>query len=298
MNKIIDDFEICRQINKKYGKSYYFSTFFFPKNLRFATYALYAFFRLPDEIVDSSNDENKFSFRSLARCNKKNAKEELKEFNLQWQNAYQNKTSDNPVLRATAYIFHEYQIPFEYSQSFLLAMIADTKINRYKNYTELKKYMYGSAAVVGLIMTHVIGFNDKRAIEYAQKLGYAMQMTNFLRDIAEDYDLRNRIYMPLADLEKFHLNEKDIAEKKFDENFIKFMKFQIERTRQLYREANYGIKFLLPAGRLPVKIASLLYSNILNEIEKMNYNIFTSRAKVSFGRKIILAFYAIIKKNE
>ncbi|MES2436395.1 MAG: phytoene/squalene synthase family protein [Patescibacteria group bacterium] len=271
------DFEFCRLIHKKYGKSYYFATKFFPKDLRNATYALYAFFRLPDEIVDSQKD------KTTTETNK-----ELQQFKQQWEQAYTTGQSNSPALRANSYVFKKYSIPYEYSESFLDAMVQDTHVARYATYQDLEKYMYGSASVVGLMMSYVIGFSDKQALEYAKKLGYAMQLTNFLRDIKEDYVQRGRIYMPLDELARFGLREEDIAQEKMSENFVDFMKFQINRTRELFKEADIGIPMLSQKGRFAVKIAAVLYGHILHEIEKLDYNIYKQRARVSVTKKILL----------
>lgn len=278
------DFEACRLINKKYGKSYYFATYFFPRDLKQATYSLYAFFRLPDEIVDSQGLK-----KSDLVMN------ELQSFKQEWKSAYNTGKTDNPVLRATAFTFKKYNIPFEYSEVFLDSMIQDVDTNRYATYKDLEGYMYGSAAVVGIMMSYVIGFSDKQALIYAEKLGYAMQITNFLRDIKEDYKERNRIYMPQQDLSRFGLTESDIAQERMSENFINFMKFQIDRARILYEEADKGIAMLSKRGRFAVRIASVLYGNILYEIEKQEYNIYKKRARVSFGKKIYLVIKTILK---
>ena len=284
MSQLERDFESCRLIQKKFGKSYYFSTLFFPKDIKIATHVLYAFFRVPDEIVDSNPDETL-----------QDKKRKLEEYKTEWRNAY-NNSSDNSVLRASAFIFKKYNIPFEYSESFLDAMISDTYISRYSNYEEVKKYMYGSAAAVGLIMSHVIGFTDKGALAYAEKLGYAMQLTNFLRDIKEDYDLRGRIYLPQDEMTRFGITEENIRKHECNQGFVDFMKFQIDRARNLYKEADAGIAMLNKSGQLPVKIASVLYASILDKIEDLQYDVYIKRARISFFKRIYLAFLVIIKK--
>jgi len=164
----------------------------------------------------------------------------------------------------------------------------DNYKKRYKNYQELKKYMYGSAAVVGLMMSHVIGFKNKITLKHAEALGYAMQLTNFLRDMGEDYVLRNRIYLPQDELKKFNINEKNFSEKTIDNSFIKLIKFNIQRAKTYYKFANQGIKYLDPKGQKAVKTALVLYREILNKIEKNEYDIFNKRAHTSFYEKILL----------
>lgn len=279
-----NDVEHCRALTKKHGKSYYFSTLFFPKAIQEATFVLYAFFRVPDDIVDIE-DVN------AAAIDRLNAWRE------EWRAVYGGAKTDDSVLRSAAAVFHAYSIPFEYSESFLDAMIQDTKKARYANYEELEEYMYGSAAVVGLMMTHVIGFSNKRALEHAKELGYAMQLTNFLRDIREDIADRDRLYMPQDELEHFSVSEEDIRSGNVTPAFIAFMQFQIKRARGLYQASTAGIPLLNAGGRFPVLLAAQLYSRILFCIEEAKYDVFTSRVHTSTFQKILLAITLWITKR-
>lgn len=273
-------FEVARKLHKKHGKSYYFATRFFPVDIRLATYALYGFLRVPDEIVDNSPIN---SAEDLCEVKKK-----LDEWQASWDRAYSAGDSEDPVLRVSSYVFHTYSIPFEYSVSFLEAMQTDLVKSRYANYDELEGYMYGSAAVVGLMMTHIIGFQDQSALPYAQQLGYAMQLTNFLRDIDEDYSQRDRIYMPQDELAQFGLTSTDIATRNFTPQFKDFVKFQSERADRLYKEASVGIDLLKPTGQRPVRVASGLYRAILNKIEAQDFNVFAGRARTRLHEKIFI----------
>jgi phytoene synthase len=270
-----EDVLICKKIHEYHGKSYAFATRLFPKHLRDATHVLYAFFRVPDEIVDSSPNQSH-----------QEKQKALNAFIKEWDDAYEKQTSSHPVLRATSAVFHTYHIPKTYAEDFLHAMEQDLSVCRYETYADLEQYMYGSAAVVGLMMTYVIGYKDPTALEYAKKLGYAMQLTNFLRDIKEDFETRGRIYLPLEDLRKHHVTESDIAHQRMSENMTALLKEEIARADALYQEATLGIALLEKRGRFAVLLASRLYQEILRKIEQQNYNIFTSRAKTSFTEKI------------
>jgi phytoene synthase len=153
---LLNAYETCRKLQAGHGKSYFFATRFLPKDVRFATHALYAFFRVPDEIVDNPGS-----------VGVTDAKDALETWKQRWKEAYETSESDHDVLLAAADTFHRFQIPFEYSDAFLDAMILDTWRTRYKTYAELEAYMYGSAAVVGLMMCHVIGF-ESAALPYAE----------------------------------------------------------------------------------------------------------------------------------
>jgi phytoene synthase len=281
-------FEAARLLHKKHGKSYYFATRLFPRDTRLATHALYGFFRVPDEIVDNSPMRSDAEIATVKR--------KLDEWRDNWSKAYRDGDSADPILRVTSYVFHKYSIPHHYSESFLAAMITDIDKGRYRDYAELEEYMYGSAAVVGLMMAHVIGFRNG-ALDYAPKLGYAMQLTNFLRDIDEDYVERGRVYMPQNELEAFGLCDDDIAARRFSEDFKQFMIYQSDRAHYLYEEADRGIPLLHKHGRFPVRVASTLYRAILGRIAEQDYNIFKGRARTGFGQKLMLTLGALRKNH-
>lgn len=272
-----EDIAVARRLNKKHGTSYYFATCLFPRALQEATFALYAFFRVPDEFVDS---------RAPGQVGAEQAGTLLQNWRSDWQRAYHQRDSHDPVLRLNAEIFHRHQIPYAYSEAFLEAMFRDLSDTRYDSYADLESYMYGSAAVVGLMMSHVIGFSDPAALEYAKKLGYAMQLTNFLRDIDEDFVERGRIYLPLAELRNFGVQEKQFAHREFDANFYSLMQFQLQRAHRLYDEAEPGIKLLSPEGQRAVRVASALYRAILTKLEQQGSNPFTGRARTSTLEKV------------
>jgi 15-cis-phytoene synthase len=269
--------EECRKITKHYGTSYYFATQFFPREVRNGIYGVYAFARIPDEIVDDPN---------------KGAKEEtlakLEDYRQRWLTAMGSGGSDDAVMNAIVWAFRRFEIPEPDGEAFLRSMFLDEEKFRYENYAELEDYMYGSAAVIGLMVTRIVGYSSDAAFYHAKQLGYAFQVTNFLRDIREDYDELGRIYMPLDELERFGLSEEDIAKRVYDERFIAFMKFQIERNREIYRQALPGIPMLAWRGRLAVKVSYVLYKAILNEVERVNYNVHFGRVRTNFRKKVWL----------
>lgn len=276
MNKDPLFFEALRQakvINYRHGTSYFWATLLFPKEIRSAVHILYAFFRIPDEIVDQRQANPEGSLHSWFE---------------KWQQAYETKVSTEPILYATSKIFDQYKIPYEYSVSFFAAMRQDLVQKRYADYEALEQYMYGSAAVVGLILSHVIGFSEASALVDAQKLGYAMQLTNFLRDIDEDYQHRNRVYFPQTELKQFGLTDQDIAEKRFNKDFQRFVLFQVKRARELYAKAEIGIDKLNPRGRKAVRVASRLYAAILIKIVEQDGNVFLKRARTTMVEKILI----------
>jgi phytoene synthase len=280
------DFEqdvlIAKELQKKHGTSYFFATTFFPKDIRNAIFTLYGFFRISDEIVDSAKG-----------VKNEEIKKQLLDWKNEWTNCYNGARSENPVLRAAAYVFHTYHIPFELSISFLDAMMQDTEKATYANYNELETYMYGSASCIGIMISYVVGFKDQKTLLYAKKLGEAMQLTNFLRDIGEDFTHRGRIYMPQDELAKFGITD-EISAAKVSDAWKKFMKFQITRARTLYREAEPGISELDIRGQLAVRLASRLYERILTKIEDADYNTFTRRVRTKLPEKLRISVPVMI----
>ncbi len=166
-------------------------------------------------------------------------------------------------------------------------------------WNDLKQYCYLVASTVGLLSLPIIGLargaDPDVAASYAVRLGIALQLTNILRDVGDDVD-SGRIYLPLADLSRFGLSERDIRQKSVDERFVGLMHFEIQRARALYREAIPGIALLRSSVRPAVGAAAILYRAILDEIEANDYNVFSRRAHLSTGKKLWLLpgiFFAI-----
>ena len=152
----------------------------------------------------------------------------------------------------------------------------------YDTWDDLLVYMDGSAAVIGEMMLPILEPADPRAYSHARDLGLAFQLTNFLRDVAEDLD-RGRVYIPQADLDRFGA---DPHRRVVDQSWIDLMQFEIERCRELYRSADIGIAMLPPASARCVRAARSLYSRILDQIEHAGYDVFRSRAHVSTLQKV------------
>lgn len=272
----------CREITRRYGTSFYFATQFFPRETRDGIYAVYAFARIPDEIVDDPG-----------RTTRSERVAQLEEWRQSWLTAMREGSSSDPVMAAIVHQFKKYGIPIEDGEAFLKSMFMDEDKKSYANYSELEEYMYGSAGVIGLMVTRVVGYSTPDAFPYAVKLGYAFQLTNFLRDIREDWDELGRVYMPEDELSKFGLDRYDLGRMRCDERFVDFMKFQIARNKQIYREAFPGIKMLDWRGRLAVKISYVLYKAILGEIERADYNVYRGRVRTGFRQKIALSVRAL-----
>lgn len=258
----------CDSIAATYSRSFYLATSLMSADKRRAIRALYAFCRVTDNIVDCPHGEAQ---KALTLWQRKALSPE--------------PPLDDRVALAWADTRRRYRIPQRYAEQLIEGVTRDLNQTRYRTFEELTAYAYGVASTVGLMSMHVIGFAGAAAIPYAIKLGVALQFTNILRDIAEDWQM-GRVYLPLEELAAFGLAEKDIAAGRVDERWRAFMRFQIERNRRLYAEAWDGIALLNPDGRLAVAAAGELYRAILEDIEAHDYDVFHRRAHVSTGEKL------------
>jgi phytoene synthase len=273
----------CKKITRKFGTSFFFATQFFPFEVRQGIYGIYAFARIPDEIVDDPNQPSK-----------EIALRELNEWREIWLSAMAAGGSDDPTMNAIVHTFNKFEIPVSEGEAFLKSMFMDEEKFDYTNYGELEEYMYGSAGVIGLMVTRITGYSTEAAFPHAIKLGYAFQLTNFLRDIREDYEQLGRVYMPQDELRKFGLSSDDISRRVHDERFVKFMKFQIARNREVYKEALPGIPMLNWRARMAVRISYVLYKAILAEVERANYNVYLGRVRTNFRQKLWLSAKAFV----
>ena len=266
---LAESYELCRRAQRAHSRTYYFSTRLFPQEVRPHVHALYAFMRYADEIVDNPGATSLEEQLSA-----------LEAFEEETLAAVAGEEVPNPVLRAYANTVRVRDIDPEDIAAFMKSMKMDTSVFRYQRYEDLAVYTYGSAAVVGLMMCRVVGVVDRRADVHAETLGVAMQLTNFLRDIGEDWR-RGRVYIPLEDLERFGYDEADLERGVVDERFVELLRFEIRRTRRLYALADEGMGYIPRGRRYPVVVARELYAAILDRIEAQGYDVFARRAETS-----------------
>lgn len=279
-------YEYCESVTKLHAKSFYFAAKFLPKHKRKAVYPIYAFCRHVDDEIDEigENDEAK-AIEAVERW-KSNLEEVYFLAKSQSGKDQRSKTNDqNQVFLAWKDLLQNYKIPKNLPLELVEGVLMDTKIKRYETFDELYVYCYRVASTVGLMSSEILGYSDKIALEYAEALGIAMQLTNILRDVKEDAAI-GRIYLPQEDLRRFEISEEQIFTNKFDENFREMMKFQIARARDFYAKGEKGIALLEKDTRFTVLLASRIYARILDEIERQNYDIFIKRAHTTTAQKL------------
>ena len=260
----------CRALNKRYGTTYYWSTFALPAVKRPHVWALYAFCRHADDIVDDLGPAPvDVRERALADLGDRLFAD------------LAAGRSDDPVLRAVVHTVRAFGHDPECFRRFLRSMAMDLSVATYATWDDLLVYMDGSAAVIGEMMLPILEPTDSAALEPARALGNAFQLTNFLRDVAEDLD-RGRVYLPQADLDRFGA---DPARRTVDDAWRELMAFEIDRCRALYRTADEGVAYLPPSSAACIRGARALYAQILERIEASGYDVFSSRARVPTWRK-------------
>jgi 15-cis-phytoene synthase len=275
----------CRELNAKHGKTYFLATRLLPPEKRPYVHALYGFARYADEIVDD--------LASTLTATEKRAWLE------RWSNGIladlRAGHSSDAIGMALIDTVQRWQIPHEYFEAFLHSMAMDLTVTEYPTFEALHEYVYGSAAVIGLQMVHLLGVLDQSQFEAtlvgAEKLGIAFQLANFIRDVGEDLD-RGRIYLPLDELGAFGIDRERLERRVLDADLIEALRFQIARVRSLKTEADQTIPFLRPEAHGCIRAASELYCGIVDEVERIDYQVFERRAKTSVARRLKVALPA------
>ena len=277
----------CKRLNVLHGKTYYLATLLLPKNKRPFVHALYGFARYADEIVDNFDSKLSNSQR----------RSELEQWSFQILNDLKTGTSTDDVGRALVDTVNRFDIPIAYFEAFLHSMAMDLDVVEYANFDALSEYVYGSAAVIGLQMVEILGMKkgeEENTRKAAEKLGIAFQLANFIRDVGEDLD-RGRIYLPMDELAAFNIDREMLERRVVTPQLRLALKDQIERVRKLQSEANAGINNLSPDSRPCIEAASELYCGIVDEVEKIDFQIFNKRAKTSPLRRIRVALPAWLR---
>lgn len=262
------DWRECAAVARRYGRTFSFASTFLSPARRRAILAAYAYCRIADDIVDGAMETDiETTATQLA----------------DWEAELREPC--HPVARAFAVARQAYDVPEQPVRDLIAGIRMDLTPAPFATCDELDRYCYHVAGTIGLIAAPIMGCTDENALTRAVELGIAMQLTNILRDVAEDGRM-GRVYLPLEHLTAFGVDPESILTGRPNGRFRDLIRFEIERARELYRSAHRGIPALCPSGRLTVLAASRLYSTILTRIEEQDYDVFASRAVVPTGRKV------------
>lgn len=263
--------EYCKRITKERAKNFYWAIITLPKRKRSAVYAIYTFARRCDDIADGSWELSQ-------------KKERLDEEREKLSDLYAGHPRDK-LYEALAGPIEEYGIPKSYFVQLISGVEMDLTKRRYSTFNDLKVYCFRVASVVGLALIEIFGYEDWRAKKHAIDFGLGMQMTNIIRDVAEDYR-RDRIYLPEEDLERFGCDFEKVNEHGIDEHFRNLMEFEAYRARKHFRRGKKLFSQLsrrtraCPAGLYGV------YSNLLDKMEASGWEVWDDRMSVSTIRKM------------
>ncbi len=277
-------YERCRELHRRHGRTYYLATRLLPAWKRRHVHALYGFTRFADEIVDGAEEHER-----AAR---------LTSWSERFVAGLYGEPVDDPLLPAVLHTVAVFGLDADDFASFLRSMAMDLTVPSYATYEDLLDYMEGSAAVIGTMMLPILGTSDPQAArEPARQLGLAFQLTNFVRDVAEDLD-RGRTYLPDEHLARFGVTRDDLIEAREQRRSSKKIKdlirFESTLAQQHYAQAAPGIPLLDRGSQACMRTAYALYGGILTEVAANDYDVFVRRAVVPNRRRAQVALRSLL----
>ena len=279
--------KISRALTKASRSNFYYAFLFLPRRKRDALYAVYAFCRVTDDLVDESLALTAGADPNGTRSSVGTPLERLKSWRAELESCFRGEAT-HPVTQRLAEVIRDFRIPHGYFEELLNGVEMDLTKSRYATFAELKQYCYRVAGVVGLMCIEIFGYRRPATRAYAEHLGTAFQLTNILRDLAADAE-RGRIYLPQEDLRRFGYSDQDLLERRMTPAFHDLMRFEVERAWQFYAAA----RAILPAEdrrtMLAAEIMGAIYSRILDRIQAAGYDVFSSRIRLSDAHRLWLA---------
>lgn len=272
--------EYCQQKAAQSGSSFYYSFLFLTPDRRRAITALYAFCREVDDTVDECTDV------MIARTKLVWWRKEV--------GAMMAGEATHPVTKALQPHMAVYALDSEHLLAIIDGMEMDLDQNRYLDFIGLQKYCWHVASVVGILSAKIFGASSPQTLEYAEKLGLALQLTNIIRDVGEDAR-KGRIYLPVNELQQFNVTAADILNARHSENFEKLMQFQAARAQKLYDEAFALLPKEDRRAQRPGLIMAAIYRAVLNEVERDGFHVLNQRISLTPIRKLWLAWITYVR---
>ncbi|HEY4905844.1 MAG TPA: squalene synthase HpnC [Candidatus Acidoferrum sp.] len=273
--------EACLQIAKASHSNFYYAFFLLPKSRRDGIVALYAFMRLIDDVADEGEDVA-VKQRGLAR----------------WRAALDAAVTGSPlpptatpqgaaeVLPALVDTMNRYKMPARYLHDLISGAEMDLTVRDYPTFDRLREYCYRVAGTVGLTCTHVFGFTDQRALDLAEKLGLAFQLTNIIRDVHDDYTL-GRVYIPQEDLQRYKVEPEDFGRNEATLGVRELLRFEADRAWQNYKEGAELLGLISTESRGTLWLLTHTYSALLARIESLDFAVFGERVRLSRAEKML-----------
>lgn len=264
--------DIAKQIAKESRSSFYYAFSLLPEQKRDALNTVYAFCRQTDDIIDEGNEPEELKY------------EKLRKWRIELEKSFKGE-SEYYLLNKLSRIIGQFNIPLEPFFELIKGMEMDLQMKRYPNIDDLMLYCYRVASTVGLMCIEIFGYRNKSAKDFAINLGYALQLTNIIRDVNIDAQ-NSRIYLPQDDLKKFNYSESEIYGKVYNGNFINLMKYESLRARDYFEQANKHLDFEDKPAMFAARAMQHIYFRLLEKIEEKNYNVYAEKIKVSKVEKV------------
>lgn len=282
MNAVERSYQSAERVTAHWAKSFYFASRFLPVPKKRAIFALYDFCRHADNLVDDRGD------RPVAAV-----REELDALDALVRSVHAGQAPSDPRWLALHDTLDRYAVPLEPLTDLLVGVAIDLEPVEFRDFPTLHRYCRHVAGGVGLMLGPVLGAPPQQFRDPGIGLGVAMQLTNVLRDIAEDLD-RDRVYLPADELEQFGLSRADLERREATPAFVRFMEFQVARARRYFQNADQVVGlFPRDGSRLTVRLLQKTYAGILDVIEAQGHDVFRRRAYTTSTRKLTILARAL-----
>ena len=307
---LADSYACCQKLARRTAKNFYYSFTGLPPDQFQAMCVLYSYMRLCDDVGDDESVplevrvERLIAWETATRSALENGQSPDHDFGT-------GRDEFRLVFPALIDMTSRYKIPthcfldvisgvridLEVAASDRASTSGDPALRcQFETFGELSDYCYRVAGVVGVCCIHIWGFNDEAALKSAADCGLAFQLTNILRDLAEDAD-NGRVYLPAEDLVRFEMTPADIRGRVMDDRFHRLMTFQVERAESYYAKANDLFQWLEAPGKPILKAMLKIYGGLLKEISKRNFDVYSRRVSLPTWRKLLIAADAAVNRR-
>jgi squalene synthase HpnC len=284
-------YEECHRLAREAHSNFYPAFFLLPKPKRDGIVALYAFMRRIDDVSDEGAD---LAAKQLGLAKWRAAldqaitkQEQVVDGSTAIASPFAGLNGAAEILPALVDTIERYKMPPRYLHDLISGAEMDLTVQTYPTFERLKEYCYRVAGTVGLTCTHIFGFHDFRALESAEKLGLAFQLTNIIRDVQEDYRL-GRIYLPEEDLAHYRVTQEDLGRSEASLGVRELLRFEADRAWKLYEEGARLLGMIEEDSRATLWLLVHTYSTLLARIESLDFPVFGGRVRLTKAEKLKL----------
>ncbi len=283
LDTLQEAYQYCDQIARNRARNFYPAFRFLPRPRRLALSAFYAYCSLSDDLADDQQPTSRSERQQLLE---------------QWQSSLIrcfDAQADNPIFLALGDARQKFDLPRQPFFDLLDGIRMDLEPRRYATFDDLELYCRRVASSVGLVSLRIFGCTNSGAVHYANNLGIAFQLTNILRDIGEDLS-RNRLYLPLEDLERFRYSEGDLRQRVYDARFLALMTFQYQRAWGYFRAAQPSLAGAQARRLFPAQVMKAVYWRTLHELKRRGFRVLERRITIPWWRKASGVGMAVLRE--